>query len=67
MLDELQTMSQMMSQTEYSSLVMGVIQVIMLAGMWMLKLRKRMQSNEAKVEIFERKLSRLQRGSIAEV
>ena len=63
--DELQAVSHMVSRTEYGSLAMGVIQVIMLAGLWLLKLRKR--SNEAKIDILERKLYKLERKQIIDL
>jgi len=45
--------------SENALTVMGALQIIMLLGFWVLKLKKRMQSNEAKVLNLEHKISRL--------
>ena len=45
--------------SNYGPVVTGVINMIMLVGMWIMKLKKRLQSNETRVEQLERKLSKI--------
>lgn len=47
------------TSTGYGPVVTGVINMIMLIGMWIMKLKKRLQSNETRVEQLERKLSKM--------
>ena len=45
--------------SNYGPVVTGVINMIVLVGMWIIKLKKRLQSNETRDELLERKLSKI--------
>lgn len=48
-----------LGNTEHVNTAMLVIIIIKLAGLWILKLKKRLQNNEARVQALEYKLSKV--------
>lgn len=55
------------SNAQYTNVVMSGIQLLMLLGFGILKLKKRLRTNEEKVEIMERKMSHLMRNRVTEL
>ena len=55
------------SNAQYTNVVMSGIQLLMLLGFGILKLKKRLRTNEEKVEIMERKMSHLMKNRVTEL
>lgn len=55
------------NDAQYMNTAMSAIQLLMLTGMWIVKLKKRLRTNEEKVRVMERKMSQLMKNRVTEL
>ena len=55
------------NDAQYMNTAMSDIQLLMLTGMWIVKLKKRLRTNEEKVRVMERKMSQLMKNRVTEL